>query len=117
MNHPDTFKSGLPACTGREMVLMGDHLKENLEKIEESMLIIHGTKDVIVKLEGSKNLFKKSSSKDKKLLIVEDGYHSVLSDYIAKVKKNSILIENQRKQLKNHFLGVLKEVNQNVDNV
>eukprot|EP01080_Neovahlkampfia_damariscottae_P001721 gene1721-490_t len=83
LKHPNTFKGGLPASTGREMVLMSNHLMENLDKIDTPMLIVHGTHDFIVRLEGSQNLYDKSISKDKTLLVIKDGYHSILSDYSA----------------------------------
>jgi hypothetical protein len=74
----------LPAATGREMILMSENLSENLDKIEEPMLILHGSSDSIVSTTGSVRLFEKSPSKDKEIKIFKDGYHSLFVDYTAK---------------------------------
>ncbi len=74
----------LQAFTNRllyEVFIKGvDWLTGVLEEHRYPSLILHGSEDKIVPIESSRNLYERSSARDKKLEILEGFYHDLLHD-------------------------------------
>jgi acylglycerol lipase len=73
---PKTITLNLAA----EVLANQEALLEIAKKITLPALIIHGSDDRICALEGSEDLMKVISSKDKKLIVYQDGYHELFND-------------------------------------
>ena len=75
VNDPLVFSGALPARTGAEMMKAMEYVQAGTEKLTYPMLIVHGTADAMVDVEGSMRLHARVSSKDKTLKLFEGGYH------------------------------------------
>lgn len=93
VNNYKTDQNVLKKVTARfyyQFLLVGiPWLIGNLDKYEYPCLILHGGNDKIVNVNSSKNLFKKISSKEKKIKIYEGLYHEILNE-----KEKDIVIKD-----------------------
>lgn len=64
--------------TAVEMLHTTDEIAGRLEEVSWPMLILHGEADMVTDPSVSKALYEKASSKDKKLILYKDSYHSLL---------------------------------------
>ena len=65
-----------------EMFIKGvKYLHKNIEKYDVPVLFLHGKDDKIVSPEFSELMFNKIYSKDKDIILYDNGYHELLNDY------------------------------------
>lgn len=69
-----------PTRTVAEMARADDRLKRDFPQFKLPLLIIHGTKDVVTRPEGSKEFYARASSADKTLKLYEGYWHDPLND-------------------------------------
>jgi alpha-beta hydrolase superfamily lysophospholipase len=69
-----------PTKTVAEMVRADERLKRDFPLFKLPLLIIHGTKDTVTKLEGSQEFYDRASSADKTLKLYEGYFHDPLND-------------------------------------
>lgn len=79
-NDPLINHKGTLARTGAELVRAIKYIQEHMEEINLPVLIMHGTGDVIVDPEGSRQLFKRAKSKDKSLKLYDGFYHEIMNE-------------------------------------
>ena len=65
---------------GTEALAAVDRVRERAGEIRMPFLVLHGEADKINSAEGSRELFEKASSTDKKLIIYPGGYHEPHND-------------------------------------
>jgi len=82
---------GLPARAGAEGLRAIANAQANMEKFSAPVLIMHGTGDHWTNSEGSQQLAKRASSKDKTLKMYEGFYHELLTDTNKAVVWNDII--------------------------
>ncbi|MBX7257043.1 MAG: lysophospholipase [Candidatus Hydrogenedentes bacterium] len=80
LNDPLRYTGRMQARTGAEIGKAIAELNEGMDRIEDPLLILHGTADQLTDPSGSKNLYDRSKSTDKTLRIFEHGYHELYND-------------------------------------
>jgi alpha-beta hydrolase superfamily lysophospholipase len=79
-NDPLGFHGNVRACTGAQFYLAIQAAHEEFAKIDQPMIVFHGSGDKVVNCAGSRALYDGCQSKDKTLRIVEGGYHELWND-------------------------------------
>lgn len=69
-----------PTKTVAEMVRADERLKQDFPKFRLPVLILHGTKDVVTRPEGSQYFFDHTGSSDKTLKLYQGHVHDLLND-------------------------------------
>ncbi|XP_027100080.1 caffeoylshikimate esterase-like [Coffea arabica] len=64
--------------TALELLNTTQEIEQQMEKVSLPLLILHGKDDVITDPSVSKALYEEASSADKKLILYDDAYHSLL---------------------------------------
>ncbi|KAL3527047.1 hypothetical protein ACH5RR_011703 [Cinchona calisaya] len=64
--------------TALELLNTTQEIEQQLNKVSLPLLILHGKADVVTDPSVSKELYEKASSTDKKLILYDDAYHSLL---------------------------------------
>lgn len=64
--------------TAVEMLRTTQEIESRLEEVSLPLLILHGEADIVTDPSVSKALYEKASSSNKKLILYEDSYHSLL---------------------------------------
>lgn len=64
--------------TALEMLRITQELENRLQEVSLPILILHGEADIVTDPSVSKALYEKANSKDKKLCLYKDAYHSLL---------------------------------------
>jgi len=77
---PLIFQQGGPACTASRLLGALNTLSERMEEVSTPLLVMHGTGDTVTDPEGSKDLAKRASSKDKTLKLYDGLYHDLLHE-------------------------------------
>ena len=82
-------------ATARECYLACKWIKKNNKKFNTPFLLIHSKKDKVTSVVSSKNFYENCSSKDKHLIILDEGNHSILvpqheEDYIPDIVLSKI---------------------------
>ncbi len=77
---PLNYRGGTPARTGAEIVRATRMIGERMEEIAVPLLIMHGTRDRLANIEGSKELNERARSADKTLKLYEGLYHEILNE-------------------------------------
>jgi len=91
LNDPLIDHKGLPAHAGAEGLRAIASAQANMEKFTAPVLIMHGRDDHWTNPEGSQQLAKRASSKDKTLKMYEGFYHELLTDTHKSVVWNDII--------------------------
>jgi alpha-beta hydrolase superfamily lysophospholipase len=65
-----------------ELLVTAKYVLENASAISLPMLILHGAEDSLTSVNGSKMMFEKVSSEDKKLHIYDDLFHEIFNESI-----------------------------------
>jgi alpha-beta hydrolase superfamily lysophospholipase len=55
-------------------------INEEIENLKQPIMVVSGSEDILADPDGSKLLFEKVSSEEKKLKIYEGFYHEVLNE-------------------------------------
>ncbi|MFA7691468.1 MAG: alpha/beta hydrolase [Candidatus Hydrogenedentes bacterium] len=79
-NDPLSYHGRVAAHTASEFYRIIEEVEEDLEKITQPMLVLHGGADHVVSPSGSEMLYKGAASVDKELRIYSDGYHELFND-------------------------------------
>lgn len=69
-----------PTITVAALIRAGEQLDRDLPQVTTPILILHGTADKATQPAGSQLFFDAAGSSDKRLMLVEGGYHDLLSD-------------------------------------
>ncbi|KAJ3673374.1 hypothetical protein LUZ60_006748 [Juncus effusus] len=76
--NPSFYKGKMQVGTMRELARVCEYLQESIAKVTVPFLVVHGTDDGVTEPEGSKMMYEKASSTDKRLILYEGFYHSLL---------------------------------------
>lgn len=77
---PLTYKGGLRARTGHQILLNTEDILDHANAFSAPMLFIHGTDDRITDPKGSRLLYERAPSPDKTFRKFQGGYHEVFND-------------------------------------
>lgn len=77
------YHGNIPARTGNELYLLMKYIQQHAEEFHLPVLILHGSADRLTNPEGSRLLYNRAASKDKRLEIFEGGYHELIRDLEA----------------------------------
>ena len=80
LSDPLVTADKVTARLGSQMLEAIDHLTRHRKKIRLPLLIMHGSSDLLVDIEGSKEFFKAVSSEDKTFISCPDRYHEIFND-------------------------------------
>lgn len=80
---PHVYTGRVRARTGTVLLEMGASALERAGDIRTPVLVLHGAADRIADPEGSRRLFERLASSDKRLEIYPDGFHELLHDVEA----------------------------------
>jgi acylglycerol lipase len=70
----------MPARTLSEMLKATAEIQSRINEIELPLLVLHGTADRLVSMEGSKNFYLGVGSKDKSIELYDGCYHELLNE-------------------------------------
>ena len=70
----------MPARTLAEMLKATAEIQSRTNEIELPLLVLHGTEDRLVSMEGSKNFYSGVGSKDKSIELYDGLYHELLNE-------------------------------------
>jgi acylglycerol lipase len=70
----------MPARTLAEMLKATAEIQSRINEIELPLLVLHGTEDRLVSMEGSKNFYLGVGSKDKSIELYDGLYHELLNE-------------------------------------
>jgi acylglycerol lipase len=70
----------MPARTLSEMLKATAEIQDRMNEIELPLLVLHGTADRLVSMEGSKNFYLNVGSKDKSIELYDGFYHELLNE-------------------------------------
>jgi acylglycerol lipase len=70
----------MPARTLAEMLKAIAEIQARTNEIELPLLVLHGTEDCLVSMEGSKNFYSSVGSKDKSIELYDGLYHELLNE-------------------------------------
>lgn len=79
-NDPLIFHGATNAKTGYELIKSTAYVQSNFEKFDLPLLIIHGTADKLADPKGSKWLYERANTKDKKLVLLDGFYHETMRE-------------------------------------
>ena len=74
------YSKGIPARTGAELLKMIDDIQGKMDQFDLPVLLLHGTEDHLVNINGTKLLYSKATSTDKTLKLYEGFYHELLNE-------------------------------------
>lgn len=77
---PLVFHGKVPARTAREMLRASDLVARRAGELRLPLLIVHGSDDQVVSVDGSRALFAAAGSADKTLTVYDGWYHEVFNE-------------------------------------
>ncbi len=77
---PFVFHKKLVARTGTEILNVSRWVKDNLDKIDTPLLLLHGTDDKIAAIAGTEYAYDHAASSDKKFIPYKGLYHEILNE-------------------------------------
>lgn len=80
VNDPLVFSGKTPVRLMSEMLRAMIRICGEMEKISLPLLMVHGSEDKLAPVQGSRNLYKRATSKDKTLKIYDGLYHEVFNE-------------------------------------
>lgn len=80
VDDPLIFHGKTNAKTGYEMIKAIKHVQSKFAKFDLPFIILHGSADKLADPQGSKWLYERSKSKDKKLTILDGLYHETMRE-------------------------------------
>lgn len=80
-NDPLVYHGPITAATGYQFMRASQQAQQNLRRITDPLLAIHGTADRLVPPRASQILHDRTASTDKTLKLYEDAYHEVHNDH------------------------------------
>ncbi|KAH3732468.1 multidrug resistance-associated protein 3 [Pelomyxa schiedti] len=79
------------AIMGMQLMELGQNVWDTADQIQVPLLIVYGDADAICPPEGSRNLYNKSKSTDKTLIVYQGGCHELHNDYVWQVEVADIV--------------------------
>lgn len=79
---PLVYSGAIYARTASEMIKATKAAEKEFAKINQPILIMHGTEDKLTEPDGSQNLYDQCSSTDKEIILYEGGYHELTRDLV-----------------------------------
>ncbi len=79
-NDPLVDRGRMPARTLAEMLKAIAEIQSRMNELELPLLILHGTEDRLVNIEGSENFYLGVSSQDKSIELYDGLYHELLNE-------------------------------------
>jgi alpha-beta hydrolase superfamily lysophospholipase len=79
-NDPLVYHGKVPAGIGRALLLVGETMQQRAPALTAPLLVVHGTDDRLVPLEGSRRLVKCVGSADVALKEYPGLYHEVFNE-------------------------------------
>ncbi|KAJ3673367.1 hypothetical protein LUZ60_006741 [Juncus effusus] len=76
--NPRRYTGRMRVGTMRELSRICDYLQESFAKVSVPFLVVHGTADGLAAAEGSKMMYENAKSTDKRLILYEGFYHSLI---------------------------------------
>lgn len=80
VNDPLVFHGKTNAKTGYEMIKSIKHVQSKFSEFDLPFIILHGSEDKLADPQGSKWLYERSMSKDRKLTILDGLYHETMRE-------------------------------------
>lgn len=80
VNDPLIFHGKTNAKTGYEMIKAIKHVQAKFSEFDLPFIILHGSEDKLADPQGSKWLYERSKSKDKKMTILDGLYHETMRE-------------------------------------
>lgn len=80
VNDPLVFHGKTNAKTGYEIIKAIKYVQSKFSEFDLPFIILHGSEDKLADPQGSKWLYERSTSKDKKLTILEGLYHETMRE-------------------------------------
>lgn len=80
LSRPEVGMDYYPMSAFYELLQLSSVVRPDLQKIIAPVLIIHSKEDDLTSVKSANEVYKKISSADKKLIILENSYHMVLYD-------------------------------------
>ena len=77
---PLNYRGRVTAGLAAAMIRATKTIRENAEKLDMPLLIMHGSEDALVPVEVSRTLYDRASSRDKTLKIYDGLYHEILNE-------------------------------------
>lgn len=77
---PYIFRGKVPLSSGVQMMTAADSLLEVASSIHQPTLIIYGSEDAFADSSGSRDLYSRLGSSDKKIVEITGGWHELLFD-------------------------------------
>ncbi|KAL1214309.1 Caffeoylshikimate esterase [Cardamine amara subsp. amara] len=75
---PLVYTGSIRARTGYEILRLGSHLLQNLNRIKVPFLVLHGTADTVTDPKGTQRLYDEASSSDKSIELFDGLLHDLL---------------------------------------
>jgi acylglycerol lipase len=75
---PLVYTGFIRARTGNEILRLGAHLLQNLNRIKVPFLVMHGTADTVTDPKGTQKLYNEASSSDKSIKLYDGLLHDLL---------------------------------------
>lgn len=75
---PLVYTGFIRARTGYEILRLGSHLLENLNRIKVPFLVLHGTADTVTDPKATQRLYDEASSSDKSIKLFDGLLHDLL---------------------------------------
>ena len=69
-----------PARTASEIIRAIQRVQLNVERIAIPLLVMHGSQDQVADIEGSKELYARARSRDKRIRICDGLYHEIMNE-------------------------------------
>ena len=79
-NDPLVYRGRMPAGTVSALIGAIREIEAGMERITLPLLLLHGTLDALTEPDGSRELYERAGSQDKKLKLYEGFYHEILNE-------------------------------------
>ena len=83
---PLFYRGGIKFGPGQVLIEATDQLLGQMEEVVSPLLVLHGTEDKVVLVEGSRQLVRRAGSRDKQLVEVAGSGHHLLLDQPDRVQ-------------------------------
>ena len=77
---PQTYHGNLRVCTGLQLLDGMYHIRENMGKFKQPVLLCHGKLDRVTEWQGSEEFYALCGSTDRELALYEDMQHDILRE-------------------------------------
>jgi alpha-beta hydrolase superfamily lysophospholipase len=79
-NDPLNYHGRVLARTGAEMLRAGEEVRDQLDRLNDPFLVVHGTADALASPEWSERLYQRAAAGDKTIELYEGLYHETFNE-------------------------------------